>query len=184
MTEHTTTTTTTAPSGRPAPLDFKGHPISYIMLDGVPWFSRDDLTTAMGWNEYAHSVLSRYDFPSHAKRDVEELTDEGRQSTTYLSPVGVWVYGHLNDPARTQTLAAWAKREAMRLCPDPHPGDPAMFLTLRVDGELPPRPFKFSGWRSAWYDLRDTGAHIEARALLRRGFSWSPDWARTPEEAR
>ena len=156
-----------SPMERTDPLVFQGHPIAYIMLDGVPYFSLSDLCAAMGWTDQAAVVVNRPDFPDHAKEIVEEQTADGWQPSLVLSPVGVFLWGHSQDPGRTQGLVAWTRREAARLCPNPRPDDPAMVLTLMSNGDLPPRPYKFSGYLSAWRDLKDTGAHHIARAEFR-----------------
>ena len=156
-----------APAEQPRALLFQSKSISIILYDGVPWFSLDDLCAAIGFTECAAERLQRRDFPDYAKRVVEEQTDEGWQPATVLSPIGVWLWGHMVDPGRSQGVAAWAKREALRLCPNPIPGDPAMCVSLMPDGELPPRPFKYSGRLSEWLDLRDSGAHLEARHARR-----------------
>lgn len=163
-----TETTQSAPTERLDPLLYQGHPISYILLDGVPWFALGDLCTALNRNEHAASIVNRHDFPNYAKQTVEELTPDGWKPITVLSPVGVWFFGHHIDPARSQGLAAWARREASRLCPDPRPGDTALHISLMPDGTLPPRPYKFSGRRSEWYDLKDTATYVTPLAARSR----------------
>lgn len=170
-----TDVTTRAPTERQDPLLYQGHPISFIMLDGAPWFALADICTALGQNERAASIINRRDFPTYAKQSVEELTDEGWKPTTVLSPIGVWLFGHYVDPGRSQGLAAWARREASRLCPIARPGDTALHLSLMPDGTLPPKPYKFSGRRSEWFDLKDLGTYVTPFTALHRETSARDD---------
>jgi hypothetical protein len=137
-------------------LSFKHHTIRAVMLDGVPWFLLDDLVAPLGFSEsFVTRAANHADFPAHANREGLEEADDGWQTVTLISPVGVWLLTTQLDPGRGQGLAAWARREAARLCPNPQPKDPAMFLTLDDEWNLPPRPLRYSGRRSEWEDLRD-----------------------------
>ncbi|WP_294390190.1 hypothetical protein [uncultured Sphingomonas sp.] len=155
-----TATATLAIGENPFALEYKGHPISYTMLDGVPWFYLNDLLPAMNLNEHAIADVQGPSFPAHAKQTVEKVTEDGSETSIILSPVGVWFFGQLRYADRQQGISAWARREAKRLCPTPRPGDPAMFLTLNADKTLPPRPWRYSGWLSEWRDLKDKGEYL------------------------
>ena len=72
------------------------------------------------------------------------------------------------NPGRSQSLAAFIRREAYKLFPNSAPGDPTMHMTLMLDGNLPPRPYRFSGWLTPWMDLRDTNAHWPIAQHLER----------------
>lgn len=148
-----------------ATLQFKDHPVRIVMIDGVPYFSLEDICEAAGWSlsvcDRLHSKL--YSFPDHTKRPCYEETEDGLRDTTVLSPVGVWRFTVSVDSYRGAGVAAWAKRESFRLCPNPRPKDPAMFLTLGKGGELPIKPTKYSGRRSEWFDLRDSEEYRKGR---------------------
>lgn len=145
-------------------LTFKDHPIRIVMQDGVPWFSLNDICLAMNRNHYAAEQAYGRNFPEHARRTCSEETEEGElQDATLLSPVGVWLFTHLIDAAKFQQLAAWARKEAKRLCPNPRENDPSMFLTLTPDGELPPYPMKYSGRKAEWLALRGSAEYAQAQ---------------------
>lgn len=155
-------------------LTFQGRTIRAIPVNGVPWFGLPDLADALGISQVAadrvvHSAI----FPSHGRLVCYESPEPDPEITsepgpvTVLSPVCVWWLTHLTDGGRGQSLASWAKREAARLCPKPLPGDPAVFLTLAREGVLPPYPWKYSGRRSEWIDLRWSPDGITAR-------DWTP----------
>jgi hypothetical protein len=141
-------------------LEFNSHPIRIDIQDGVPWFSLTDISAAVGDGPRTLEVVLEPEFPVHATRICNETDDGGMVSEgVLLSPVGVWYFAHLLNAKGLQKLAAWAKREAVRLCPDPRAGDLAMFLTYadKWNGsiEMPPYPWKYSGRRSEWYALQD-----------------------------
>ncbi|MCW2349804.1 hypothetical protein [Sphingobium sp. B12D2B] len=152
-------------------LTFNNCPIRVIMFDGVPWFVVPDLCAAMGVYPKFAAKVNNPAFPPSAKRTCSEVTEEGLQDIVLVSPVGAWWLTALVDPARGQGLAAWTRREAQRLCPEPRPGDPAMFLTVGADGSLPPRPFRYSGRKAEWEDLRHSQEYFNsqmARATERK----------------
>lgn len=157
-------------------LAFKGRTLRAIPVNGVPWFGLPDLADALGISEEeADKLVQSPDFPTHARlvcyespEPDPEITSEPGQ-VTIVSPVGVWWLTALMDDGggKGQALAAWAKREGARLCPSPAKGDPAVFLTLARPGVRPPYPWKYSGRRSEWIDLRWSDAGIMAR-------DWAP----------
>lgn len=149
-------------------LDFKGHPIRVLLVRKVPWFELSDVCDALRPHEDVDRLVYDPDFPAFAKIPAQEDRDPNvhgePQDVTLLSPVGVWYLTTLMDaPGKGQAIAAWAKRQAAQLCPDPAPGDPAVFLTiLDVEGrkELPPYPWKFTGRRSEFLALKDSNAWV------------------------
>lgn len=142
-------------------LDFKGTPIRVHMHEGVPHFALADLCEALGRDHHAAARVANPRFPAHAKLTCLEETGDGAfQDITMLTPVGVYFLTDLIDPVGGQKLAAWSRREAKRLCPDPRDNDPAMFLTLMPDRTLPPRPGKYSGRLSEWLNLRGKGNYL------------------------
>jgi len=146
----------------------KKHSVRIVMQDGVPWYSLNDLCLAMNRNHYAAEMAYGRNFPEHARRICLEEDDNGEmQDATLLSPVGVFFLTDLIAPAKGQDLAAWARREAQRLCPNPIENDPAMFLTLQPDGELPPYPMKYSGRRAEWLALKGSAEYAKGRAEKR-----------------
>ncbi|HEX7820949.1 MAG TPA: hypothetical protein VF463_10060 [Sphingobium sp.] len=127
-------------------VSFDNIPVRIVMQGAVPFFALADLCEALGLPPGSATAADNPDFPSHAKRTCWEEADDGSmQDATILSPVGVWWLTQFTGPHRGQKLAAWARREAKRIYPDPTPGDPAMFITLTADRKLPPMPYKFSG---------------------------------------
>jgi len=156
---------------------------------GVPYFFLDDICEAAGWHAFSSGRVDSNYFPSFGKRTAEGVGEDGAPfAATVLSPTGVFYFTDLVDPGKGQRVAAWAKREARALCPDHPKNDPAMFLTLVWNDRLPPRPYKFSGYRSEWCALKDahtraviTGRGIEA---LRCGDEndWATRW-KTEEDA-
>jgi len=149
-------------------LSFKDHPIRIVMQGGCPWFSLEDICTAMNRNHYAAQMAHGRNFPEHARRLCWEEDDNGeRQEVTILSPVGVWYFTDLIDAGKFQALANWARKEALRLCPNPRDNDPAMVLTLLPGGVLPPRPMRYSGRQSQWLDLRQSAEYAQAEAERR-----------------
>jgi len=131
------------------------------MIDGVPFFAVSDLCDASRFKHFVGDVVARPDFPDHARRSVREELEDGTYADAWvISPVGVFLFSDLTDAGRLQGLSAWARREAARLCPNPRPGDPAIFLTLSETGELPPRPLRYSGRRAEWEELRWSDAYL------------------------
>lgn len=136
-------------------LAFKGNAIRIAMIDGVPWFSLTDICEVMSYYGDNAAALSA-NLPDHVCRDCFVETEAGETvDATLISAVGVWYLSTLTNPARFQQLAAWARKEAQTLCPDPQPDDPAMFLTLLPGAQLPPRPLRYSGRLAEWENLRD-----------------------------
>lgn len=152
---------------------FKGSPIRTLLVNNIPWFALPDLCDALGYSGFAAHRLNSPSFPAHAKMVCDEEPDPDvpgePQEVTIVSPVGVWWWTHLTDPARGQSLAAWAKREALRVNPTADPSDPFVFLTLQHDGSLPPYPLKFSGRKSEWIALKEVHMLTGARRYELRG---------------
>jgi hypothetical protein len=140
-------------------LTFKEQPIRIVMREGIPLFALPDICEAFGLGVARASTVRL--LPEHAKDTYSAATDDGLEDIVMLTPFGVWLYGHLDDPGRSQAGAAWVRRESLRLCPDADPGNPAMFITLEPDGSLPPRPMKYSGRRAEWDALRDSNERLE-----------------------
>lgn len=150
------------PPGGEIMLLFKDiHPIHSVQFDEVPFFSLADISMALGWNYRADLYAKADDFPDHGRRIVRPIDRPESPGAIYLSPVGVWRLTALLDPYGGQALAAWAKRETTRLIPEPRTGDPAVFLTLDEDGDLPPAPTKYSGRRAEWLALKE--ARLQAQ---------------------
>lgn len=151
-------------------LAYKGHSVRVLMIRGVPWFALSDVGEALGLNECGLDQVNDKAFPAFAKTVATEAVEPEvpgePEEQVLLSPVGVWYLTTLLcDPGRGQHIANWAKKEAAVLCPNPVPGDPAVFLTiLDVDGrkELPPYPWKYSGRRSEYQDLKDSNEWFHA----------------------
>jgi hypothetical protein len=108
---------------------FKEYPIRIVMVDSVPWFSLEDVTEALGYTHLSTKRAFHETFPEHARMDCLEETEEGQITTTVLSPVGVWHFTAILDAYRGQGLANWARKEALRLHPNP-----------RQTGSSRPRP--------------------------------------------
>ena len=156
-------TTPTATATQAQTLVFKEHPIRIVIVDGVPWFSLEDVTEALGYTHLSAKRAFHETFPKHARMECLEDTEEGQISTTVLSPVGVWHFTAILDAYRGQGLANWAKKEALRLHPNPEAKDPRFFLTLTADGQLPPTPAKYSGRLGEWRELKDSDEYRQFR---------------------
>ena len=166
-------TTETAPQGPTQILHYKNMPVRILMLEGAPWFSSADIADALGLHHWAvDQQIPR--LPAHAVRECQEDTEEGLTDAKLLSPIGVWLITHLIDPRRGAGVAAWAKRTAADLVPDPTPQDPRLFLSPAANGALPPRPDKYSGRLSEWRDLKDELAGVKT-------ISWEEHIARQRE---
>lgn len=153
--------------GESLTLRYKDSPIRALMVNGVPWFALPDLIDAMAYHpQRAAALCDEKPFPPYAKLTAMEEEDpdiDGEpQDVTLLSPIGVFYWTHSADKYKAAPLAAWARREAQRLCPAPTEGDPAMFLQsiphYRSGWDLPPRPAKYSGRLAEWCNLRDSGS--------------------------
>jgi len=142
---------------------FEKHPIRIVQRhDGVPYFAVPDLCAAMGRETCSQRVLDT--IPDHAKfAGCQEEADSGLEPISMLTPVGAWWLTHNLDAYRGQKLAAWTRRVARDLCPNPAPDDPAMFLTVDAQGQLPPRPTKYTGRHTEWTDLRYSDAYLNSR---------------------
>lgn len=155
--------TTEGPKWPTDTLTYKNNPIRIVMIDGAPWFSLEDITLTLGYRPSVAAYVDRRAFPAFAKRECQEDTEDGMIDATIISPVGVWYFTNLTDARKGEKLAAWAKREAIRLCPDAAPDDRHVFLTLDPHGDLPPCPTKYSGRISEWLDLKDAAAYHRAQ---------------------
>ena len=150
----------TAPQGATQIINYKATPVRILMLDGSPWFASQDIADALGLHQWAvDQQISR--LPTHAVMECQEDTEEGLTDAKLLSPIGVWLITHLIDPRRGAGVAAWAKRTAADLVPNPTPKDPRLFLTPAANGAIPPRPDKYSGRLSEWRDLKDELAGVK-----------------------
>ena len=155
-----TMTIETAPQGATQIINYKTTPVRILMLDGSPWFASEDIADALGLHHWA---IDRQipKLPAHAVRECQEDTEEGLTDAKLLSPIGVWLITHLIDPRRGAGVAAWARRTAADLVPNPTPKDPRLFLTPAANGAIPPRPDKYSGRLSEWRDLKDELAGVK-----------------------
>jgi hypothetical protein len=145
----------------PNTLHFDGTPVRIETVDGLTYYFLDDICSALGWSAFEARQATCRSFPPFGKLTLENVYDDcGPDRVTVLSPTGVFYFTNLVDAGRGQKITAWAKREARRLSPNHPKSDPAMFLKLVWGDKMPPRPYKFSGWRSEWYDLKD--AHENA----------------------
>ncbi|UXC90516.1 hypothetical protein EGM87_16005 [Sphingobium sp. RSMS] len=156
-------TTQPATATQAQTLMFKEHPIRIVIVDEVPWFSLEDVTEALGYTQLSAKRAFHSSFPEHARMECLEETGEGQKATTVLSPVGVWHFTAILDAYRGQHLANWAKKEALRLHPNPMPKDPRFFLTLTAEGQLPPTPAKYSGRLGEWRELKDSEEYRQFR---------------------
>lgn len=159
-----------SPYGESLELKHKRHTIRAITFHGVPHFALPDICDALDLTPAVMDVVNSPDFPPFGKIVCNEEDDPeiaGAPGEVWmLSPVGVYYFTSLTDPQAGQSVAAWAKRECGRLCPDPVPDDPAVFLTIwERDGyeQFPPYPWKFSGRRSEYQYLKDSGVWWDAR---------------------
>lgn len=82
-------------------LTFKEHSIRVVMLDGVPWFTLADVCAANGYHPDTAKVVDRPDFPDHAKRTALEVTEDGTQDITVISPIGCWLFTEAAHVAAT-----------------------------------------------------------------------------------
>lgn len=168
----------TALYGPSGTLRYHGRPIRYIPIHGVPWFALPDLVEALGYRRAAAEVVNAPRFPAHLRHTcTEDPNDTGPgkpKDVTVLCPTGLWWWTALTEPGAGQHLAAWSRREAMRLCPDASPTNRYMHLTIGPDGSLPPYPTKWSGRHREWTDLRWSTAYLSGPKAHERGRSPGP----------
>jgi len=141
-----------------ATLQFRTFAIRIAMLDGVPWFYLADLCAALRRTSEAAKTVDDLRFPQFARRSHQDPTVG---EVTVISPIGAWFLTELIDRMGGQTLAAWTRREQQRLCPEPSPNDPNVFLTMLSDHCLPPRPARYSGRLNEWQELRFSPAGMK-----------------------
>lgn len=169
-TDDTSTSTLPPQYGEGETLNYKGSPIRVLPIYGRPFFALPDLVDALGFPPAAMDVVNGPDFPSLGKVVCYEEEDpemaREREDVVALSAVGTWYFTALTCPVSGQGIAAWARRECARMCPNPVPGDPAVFLTLHPDGNLPPYPTRYSGRKSEWITLKEDNP----------GRSWALRW--------
>jgi hypothetical protein len=166
---------------------YRDTPVRILMLDGLPWFALSDICQAAGYHPRAADAVDAKDFPKEAKRTIsEEAGDGSSRQVELLTSVGVWWLTALNNPGRGQGVAAWARREALKLCPEHAPKDPALFLTLKPDGELPPRPMRYSGRLAEWEELRFSREYmnraVDSRVALQARLLREAEAARLAQE--
>lgn len=152
----------------PTDLLFGDKSIAIITFEdgGVPYFSLLDLQEALGWPTSANDLVDTPLFPPHCKRTALEYGPEGVTDAVVLSPTGVLYWTSLFNAGKGQRITAWAKREARMFCPNARPDDPAMFLQVTGDRQLPPPPLAYSGWRGEWNDLRNSDAYLKRPSVM------------------
>lgn len=137
------------------------HPIRVVKADGTLWFAAPDLVDALGYSKHALETAAKSPtIPDYCRSTGYELEDpdisgQPDDAVVLLSPVGVWLWTHATNAPRGQDLAAWAKRETARLVPEARKDDPATFLALGPDLEMPPYPTRYSGRKREWIDLKN-----------------------------
>lgn len=151
-------TISTAATQPATSLQFRTFIIRIAMLDGLPWFYLSDLCAALRRTPEVAKVVDDLCFPQFARRSH---LDPSEGEITVLSPIGAWYLTELVDRMGGQALAAWTRREQKRLCPEPAPNDPNVFLTMLPDHCLPPRPAKYSGRLNEWQELRFSPAGMK-----------------------
>lgn len=153
-------------------LYYRGTPIRVLKADGTLWFAARDIAAALGFTEHElEAAATSRDIPaccrsSGAEVACPDVPGEPDAAVVLLSPVGVWLWTHYTDAPRCQRLASWCKREAARLVPEAAKNDPRTFLTLGLDGQLPPYPMRYSGRKREWIDLKESSASVWSRSLL------------------
>jgi len=154
------------PTGPFEPLVYKTHKIHMVTFadSPTPWFVADDIAAAIGLRpQVAANCIVSPQFPAHACRMCPRVSKDDSPERAVLSPVGVYWLGAMTDEYRGQGIAAFARREGLRLNPDAPRSDPLMYLTLNEDGTLPPRPLKFHGRKDEFFDLKHLSISILAK---------------------
>jgi hypothetical protein len=156
--------TTSTIYGEGDTLKFFRRSIRILPVRGIPWFALPDLCDVLGYDRQAMALVNDPRFPVAARLTSTELPDDDvpgePEDVIMVSPVGVWWWTHLTDPLKGQQLAAWAKKQALRLAPEAALTDPAVYLQLQQDGSLPPYPSRYSGRKSEWIGLRERHGYL------------------------
>lgn len=148
------------------------YPIRAAKADDTLWFATRDMCAAVGYTEDALKIAAESPLiPDCCRSYGYELPDpaipgQPDGAVLLLSPVGVWYWTHATDAPRGQSLAAWAKRETARLVPEARKDDPATFLTLGPNLEMPPYPMKYSGRKGEWIALKDRRYDLKNTELM------------------
>lgn len=130
-------------------LEYRNQPVRAVLVEGCVWFDAADICTIQKLTPFAvqdfntgalDTDIARFEFDEHP--------------TAVLSPIGVWKLSHQRGRPADDQVAAWAKRESLRLIPEQSENDARLRLTLNADGTLPVTPNKYSGRRAEFDDLK------------------------------
>lgn len=166
-------------------LRYKGkYPIRTVKADGTLWFAAPDLVYALGFSGEALRIAAEspaipdYCRSSAYERPAPDISGPPDDAVVLLSPVGVWYWTVATNAPRGQNLASWTRRETARLVPEASKDDPATFLALGPDGEMPPYPMRYSGRKREWIALKEKhgslGLYTSSLRTQRRAASSLP----------
>lgn len=141
--------------------DCYGTPVRIFMWEGCPWFEASALCVAMGLDP---AVIATF----NAKADDTDIAlypfDD--EPVPALSPIGHWKFVERHGGPRDAKYAAWSRREATKLIPEPHAEDARQRLTLNPDGSRPEYPNRYSGRLGEWKELLFHPNYRSANAIL------------------
>jgi len=146
-------------------LDCFGSPVRVYMFEGSPWFEASALCTAMGIDP---AELDRFNQDA-SDTDIAEFAFDA-EPVFVLSPIGHFNFVETCLPETCARFAAWSRREAAKLVPNPAADDARFHLTLRPDGSRPDRPSRFTGRVPEWKELRFLPAYQTDRGIALQRF--------------
>jgi hypothetical protein len=162
-------------------LDCFSKPVRVYMSEGCPWFEASALCAAMGIDP---AEIDRFNRDA-LDTDIAEFAFDA-EPVFVLSPIGHFKFVEDHLPEQYAKYAAWSRREAAKLVPDPAADDAHLCLTLRSDGSRPQRPSRFTGRVPEWKELLFLPAYRTDRAIAmeryRTGSRAAPEEAQTNDE--
>lgn len=138
-----------SPEPLSSPLDCYGTPVRVLMRDGCPWFEALPLCAAMAvdWPAFVRFAATALD------TDIRQVPFD-TEPLPALSPIGHYEFVSSLHAPELAKFAAWSRRKAAELVPNPNPDDRRLCLTLNPDGTRPDEPNRYTGRHYEWKELK------------------------------
>ena len=142
--------------------DCYGQPVRIFMWEDCPWFEASALCAAIGIDPANIDLFDR----TALDTDIA-LFPFDAEPVPVFSPIGHFKFVQSHGTERDAKFAAWSRREAAELVPNPAADDPRFRLTLGQDGSRPAYPSRYTGRLGEWKALKYLPGYKSDNAILR-----------------